>query len=179
MTNIQAKISDEEIIALLRKQDKQGISSLYLNHSRLFYGVIYRVVKNEFIAENVLQDVFIKIWQNIDSYNPSKGHFMAWAMNIARNASIDMVRSKDYRNNMVTDGIEPETSQHHHFEIDVDNIGLNETIKKLHPKYQQLIELLYFEGYTQAEVAEELKIPLGTVKSRIRRAFQELRIILN
>lgn len=177
--NIQAKISDEDIIALLKKQDKQGVSSLYLNHSRLFYGVILRIVKNEFLAENILQDVFIKIWQNINSYDASKGHFLAWALNIARNASIDMVRSKDYRNNLVTDGIEPQTSEHYYSEIDVDNIGLKEMVKKLNPKHQQLIELLYFEGYTQSEVADELNIPLGTVKSRVRKAFQELRIILN
>lgn len=166
------------MVALLRRRNKQGISSLYANYSRLLYGVIFRIVKRQDLAENVLQDVFLKVWQNIDSYDTSKGRFIGWVMNIARNAAIDLVRSKNYRNDLVTDGVEAAVAQPSVSGVNVDHIGLKEVVEKLDPKYRQLIDLLYFEGYTQAEVSDELSIPLGTVKSRVRKAFSELRTLL-
>ena len=178
MRNIHAKISEEDIVGLLRRRDKQGITILYSNYSRLFFGVIFRVVKQQDLAENVLQDVFLKIWQNIESYDVSKGRFISWAMNIARNAAIDLVRSKNYRKGMVTDGVEAAAAQTSSAEINVDHIGLKDTVHRLEPKYRKLIDLLYFEGYTQAEVSDELGLPLGTVKSRVRKAFSELRTLL-
>lgn len=178
MRNIHAKISDEDIVTLLRQRNKQGISSLYANYSRLLYGVIFRIVKRQDLAENVLQDVFLKVWQSIETYDVSKGRFIAWVMNIARNASIDMVRSKNYRKDMVTDGVEAAVAQPASTVLNVEHIGVKEVVNKLEPKYRQLIDLLYFEGYTQSEVSEELDIPLGTVKSRVRKAFSELRTLL-
>lgn len=172
------KISDEEIIALLLDKDKRGVSYLYQAHSRLIFGVIYRIVKLEDLAENVMQDVFLKVWQNIESYNASKGRFLTWVVNIARNASIDVVRSKDYRKNQRTDNVDTEAAHHHSDEMEVDHIGVKEVVAKLDPKYSSLINLIYFEGYTQQEVAEELDMPLGTVKTRIRKAFSELRTVL-
>jgi RNA polymerase sigma-70 factor (ECF subfamily) len=178
LSSLPAKISDEEIVALLMGRDKRGVSSLYQAHSRLIFGVIYRIVKMEDVAENVMQDVFLRVWQNIESYNPSKGRFLTWVVNIARNASIDVIRSKDYRKNQQTEEIEPNAAHHRSDEIDVDNIGVKEIIEKLPPKYSTLINLIYFEGYTQQEVAEKFDMPLGTVKSRIRKAFSELRSVL-
>ncbi|HFA51144.1 MAG TPA: sigma-70 family RNA polymerase sigma factor [Bacteroidetes bacterium] len=175
---MQSKISDQELVSLLRNKDKKGINGLYQNHSRLLFGVILRIVKKQDIAENVMQEVFLKIWQNIESYNPSKGYFLAWAMNIARNAAIDMVRSKAYRKEQRTDEVVPSTAQQFSTEMKVGHIGVREVVATLDPKYKTLIDLLYFEGYTQVEVAEELDIPLGTVKSRVRKAFSELRSLL-
>ena len=123
------------------------------------------------MAENILQDVFLKIWQNIDSFDVSKGRFLTWAMNISRNASIDHVRSKSHRNEKVTDGSDAFPEQSHFTETKVDHIGLKEVIGRLDPKYRQLIDLLYFEGYTQAEVAEELAMPLRTVKRQGEKSF--------
>ncbi|MEO1257435.1 MAG: sigma-70 family RNA polymerase sigma factor [Bacteroidota bacterium] len=178
LRNIHAKISDEEIVALLKNKDRQGISMLYTNYSRLLFGVILRIVKQQDLSENVLQDVFLKVWQNIHQYHPSKGRFPAWVMNIARNSAIDLVRSKGYRKNNSTAAVEPAMEQQFSSEINVDHIGLRDLVQKLDPKHRRLIELLYFEGYTQAEVSEELAVPLGTVKSRVRKAFSDLRILL-
>lgn len=163
---------------MLQNRDKKGISALYQNHSRLLYGVILRIVKMQDIAENVLQDVFVKIWKNIESYDVSKGRFLAWAMNISRNAAIDMVRSKNYKKQQQTTIIDNNINQQFSSEMKVDDIGVREVVSKLDIKYKSLINLLYFEGYTQMEVAEKLDIPLGTVKSRVRKAFSELRILL-
>jgi RNA polymerase sigma-70 factor (ECF subfamily) len=178
LSSLPGKISDEEIITLLLDRDKRGVSSLYQVHSRLIFGVIYRIVKLEDVAENVMQDVFLKVWQNIESYNPSKGRFLTWVVNIARNASIDVIRSKDYRKNRQTEDMDSEAAHHRSDEMDVDHIGVKEIVEKLHPKYSTLINLIYFEGYTQQEVAEKFDMPLGTVKSRIRKAFSELRTVL-
>lgn len=178
MRNIHSKISDEEIVALLRNKNKQGISLLYSNYSRLLFGVIYRIVKQQDLSENVMQDAFLKVWNNIHQYDASKGRFPAWVMNIARNAAIDLVRSKGYRKSSNTSGVEPGMEQQFSAEMNVDHIGVRDVVQKLDPKHRQLIELLYFEGYTQAEVSDELDIPLGTVKSRVRKAFSDLRVLL-
>jgi RNA polymerase sigma-70 factor (ECF subfamily) len=173
------QISDEEILTLLQNKDKRGVSNLYRQHAQLLYGLILRIVKVEHVAENVLQDVFLKVWQNIDNYAPSKGRFLAWVVNIARNASIDVLRSKEYKKSKATGGLEGGASDRQ-FAVGtgIENIGVRDAVKMLEPKYQLIVELIYFEGYTQIEVSEELDLPLGTVKSRVRKAFQDLKILL-
>ena len=170
--------SDEQIVSLLKNKERKGIDDLYTAYSPLLFGVILRIVKQTDLSENVLQDVFVKVWQNIHQYDQTKGHFGAWLMNIARNTAIDLVRSKDFRNNARTDEVVPGMASRFSTEMNVDHIGLREVVGKLALKHRQLIELLYFEGYTQAEVSEELDIPLGTVKSRVRKAFMDLRKLL-
>lgn len=172
----QTNISEEELINLLKKDSQEGISILYDNYSSALYGVITKIVRSEEIAQDILQDAFVKIWKNFSSYDSSKGRLFTWMINIARNRAIDYIRSKDFKNRNLNDydtnnaelsGI---TS-----EINIDQIGLKETVNLLDPKLKVIIDTIYLKGYTQAETAEHLNIPLGTVKSRVRSALIELR----
>mgnify|MGYP001766483760 CR=1 FL=1 len=92
-------MTQEELIPLLLKKDDRSFTLLYDNYSKSLYGVIFTLIKDREEAEDVLQEVFIKIWKNIDSYNESKGRLYTWMLNIARNTSIDKLRSKGFNNN--------------------------------------------------------------------------------
>jgi RNA polymerase sigma factor (sigma-70 family) len=143
--------------------------------------VISRVIKTEEIAEEVLQDVFLKYWNKIDSYEPSKGKLFTWMLNIARNHAIDRTRSRELSKEKKTDGIENFVNNGDTSVIEEtfsDSIGVKELLANLPEEQQFIVEHLYFKGYSQSELAEEFNIPLGTVKTRLRIAMQQLRLII-
>ncbi len=136
---------------------------------------------NEDIAEEVLQDVFMKIWDKIDQYDATKGKLFTWMLNIARNQAIDKTRSKELSKDQKTKDISKLVNtidRADYGEQRIDGIGLPEVLKKLPEEQQLIIDYLYFKGYSQSELAEEQNIPLGTVKTRLRSALQTLRTIL-
>ena len=146
------------------------------------YGVIFTLIKDREEAEDVLQEVFVKIWKNIDSYNESKGRLYTWILNIARNTSIDKLRSKGFNNNqknLSADNFVHILDDNSKTINQIDAIGIKEFIKKLKPKCIQIIDLLFFKGYTQQETSDELEIPLGTVKTQNRNCMNELRLLIN
>ena len=147
-------------------------------YSKSLFSVINVLVKNREEAEDVLQDVFVKIWKNIDSYHESKGRFYTWILNIARNTSIDKLRSKNFNNsqkNLSSDNFVNYFEDSSKLADKVDTIGLQEFVKRLKPKCIQIIDLLFFKGYTQQEASDELAIPLGTVKTQNRNCINDLR----
>ena len=171
-------MSQEELLVLIYKKDDKAFTLLYDMYSRSLFSVIHVMLKNREEAEDVLQDVFIKIWKNIDSYQEKKGRFYTWILNIARNTSIDKLRSKNFNNdkqNLSSDNfvhlLDDSNSQTHK----IDSIGLKEFVQKLKPKCIQIIDLLFFKGYTQQEASDELDIPLGTVKTQNRNCINDLR----
>jgi RNA polymerase sigma-70 factor (ECF subfamily) len=134
------------------------------------------------VAQEVLQDAFIKIWDKIDSYDPSKGKLFTWLLNVTRNLAIDKTRSKEISQLRKTDDIDllvhRVDAQEQTFS-EVESIGLKEVLQRLPKEQKFIVEQLYLKGYTQSEVAEEFGIPLGTVKTRLRLAMTELRSLLN
>jgi RNA polymerase sigma-70 factor (ECF subfamily) len=175
---VRKKIAEEELIALLYKQDNGAMSILYDNYSSALYGVIFRIVQSDEIAEDVMQDAFVKIWKNFPQYDASKGKLFTWIINIARNLAIDKVRSKDFVNsskNRDIDDIVSYVDLNNNHSYNPDLIGMKELVNKLAPEQKKIIDLLYYGGFTQAEVAETLNIPLGTVKTRARLAIGVLR----
>jgi len=174
--------SDEKtLIDGLVRKDKNAFTYLYDNYSSALFGVINRILQSDEVAEDVLQDAFVKIWKNIDQYNTGKGSLYTWMLNICRNLAIDTLRSKSFRNETQNQNLEDNVYQVDR-EVDVqpkvDHIGLKEEVLKLKPEQKVLIDLIYFEGYTQDEVSKELQIPLGTVKTRLRAAVNELRRVI-
>jgi RNA polymerase sigma factor (sigma-70 family) len=155
---------------------------LYDHYSGAIYSVILRVIRTEEIAEEVLQDAFLKVWNKIDTYDAEKGKLFTWMLNIARNQAIDRSRSKEVNKEKKTGGMENyvnDGGSNSAAEIPfVDAIGLKELLKHLSEDQQFVIEYLYFRGYSQSELAEEFNIPLGTVKTRLRLAMQQLRLIM-
>lgn len=173
--------SEEELVTALKKGDQEAMAVLYDNYSAALLGVIFRIVDNNEAAEDILQEVFIKIWKNISSYDRSKGKLFTWLINIARNAAIDSMRVKDYAIKSKIQSIDNSVrsiNRQYNVSTQVDHIGLKTLVDKLKPEYKVLVDKLYFEGYTQEEAAEELGIPLGTVKTRIRAAINHLREVM-
>jgi RNA polymerase sigma factor (sigma-70 family) len=168
--------SEEVLVERLRARDQKAIALLYKNYSAALYGVILRIVKVEEVAEDVLQESFVKIWSSFDSYDAQKGRLFTWMLNISRNLAIDKIRSKQYRVSSKTDPMEDATTggMVSSDGIRPDHIGIKEITEKLIPDQKVIIDLMYFGGYTQTEVAETLNIPLGTVKTRARMAIKTL-----
>jgi RNA polymerase sigma-70 factor, ECF subfamily len=174
----RVQIAENELVGLLRSGSEKGFHILYDNYSAALYGVIGRMVENKELAEDLLQECFVKIWNNISMYDESKGRLFTWMINMARNLCIDKLRSKDYNNSLKNRDIDgtvhiydqQQSSQHN-----PDHIGLRKIVGQLQPEQARIIELMYFKGYTQSEIAEEFSIPLGTVKTRARAALGKLR----
>lgn len=169
------------LISELQAKNPKAFERIYERYSESTFGVIFSVVKERAIAEEVLQDVFIKIWDNAESYDPSKGRFFTWVLNIARNAAIDKIRSKAYKNkrkNLTIDYFVDIIEDKNNFSDRIDALGIKKYIAALKPYCKKIIDLLYFQGYTQAETSKELDMPLGTVKTRNRDCISKLREIL-
>lgn len=174
-------MTQEILLEQIYKKDSRAFTLLYDMYSKSLYGVIFNLLKDKEEAEDVLQEVFVKIWKNIDSYNETKGRFFTWILNIARNSSIDRLRSKSHNNslkNLSSDNFVHILESNASAINRIDAIGIREFVKKLKPKCIKLIDLLFFKGYTQQEASEELEIPLGTVKTQNRTCINDLRTIL-
>ncbi|RXK83970.1 sigma-70 family RNA polymerase sigma factor [Filimonas effusa] len=162
---------------LLKRRHQSAFEYLYDNYAGALNTVILSVIPDRELANDILQEVFVKIWRQIDTYDESRGRLFTWMTNIARNASIDMVRSKGYRyqqqNRELTDSVYQ--SGESSTQIPIERIGLRKLVHQLKPDYKELVELSYFQGFTQEEISKMLGIPLGTVKTRLRAALIQLK----
>ena len=165
----------DQLIARLQQQDRLVIGELYSAYGDALFGVVLRIVQSRELAEQVLQDTFLKAWRNGASYDASKGRLFTWLLNIARNTAIDATRTAYFQHYRKTDSLDNLVQVSSGNTLNPDHVGVQEVVNRLEEKYQILINLIYFKGYTQEEVAEEVGIPLGTVKTRLRYAMVELR----
>jgi RNA polymerase sigma factor (sigma-70 family) len=169
------KYGEYELVTLLRQRDREAFSYLYDNYSPALYTVILSIVPDREQANDLLQDVFIKIWKQVDSYDVERGRLYTWMIQVARNSAIDVVRSTRYKqlkqNQAITESVYGSESH----EFNPDKIGLRRVVHMLRQEHRELVELSYFQGFTQEEISKELDIPLGTVKSRLRNALIQLR----
>jgi RNA polymerase sigma factor (sigma-70 family) len=169
--------NEQDLVNALKERDNQAFGYLYDHYAAALYSIVVQIVQNNELANDILQEVFVNIWRKMETYDPNKGRLFTWMLNIARNASIDSLRSKSFQNSRknqaLPDNVNSIRSQV--TQTNVDNIGLKKTLEKLKPEHRVLIELAYFKGYTHEEIAEIEDIPLGTVKTRIRNALLQLR----
>uniref|UniRef100_UPI0025BE4080 RNA polymerase sigma factor n=1 Tax=Chryseobacterium sp. TaxID=1871047 RepID=UPI0025BE4080 len=145
------------------------------------YGVILRIVQSKEYTEEIIQDVFMKIWNSINQYDKTKGRFYTWMINIARNTAIDYLKSKSFQNGLKNQSIPDfvyNTAELSTEYQSSDFIGFKNILNSLEPDKQQLIDLAYYQGYTQNEISEKLNIPLGTVKTKMRNALIKLKELL-
>ena len=182
--NLKTKttLSEPELVQSILEKDKNGAEALYDMYSSSLYGVIFRIVQHQEIAEDLLQDTFIRIWNSFSSYDAAKGRLFTWMVNVARNIAIDKTRSKEFRNSAKTEDIENNVliiDKQVNTIINPETIGLKDLIGKLKPEHKIILDLVYFEGLTHVEVAKKLEIPLGTVKTRLRNAIITLRKLFN
>jgi RNA polymerase sigma-70 factor (ECF subfamily) len=177
----QKLYTEDELILLIQQGDQKAFAYLYDNYSRALFGVILRIVPSEPEAEDILQIAFLKIWNNFSAYSKEKGRMYTWMLNIVRNTAIDHTRSKENKANLKNTRGENTVkmiNKEHQVHVNYDGIGLKNVLAELKEEHQAIINLVYYEGYTQEEIAEKLSMPLGTVKTKIRKALITLRSII-
>lgn len=169
--------TEHELVSLLKDRDSKAFGYLYDHYSGALNSIILQILNDVELANDVLQEVFINIWRKIESYDQTKGRLFTWMLNIARNASIDTLRSKNYQNSQKNRSFPENVDEFmtQASEVNIDNIGLKKVLEKLRDEHRVLIDLAYFKGYTHEEIAEIESMPLGTVKTRIRNALIQLR----
>ncbi|MFT3680363.1 MAG: sigma-70 family RNA polymerase sigma factor [Ferruginibacter sp.] len=172
------KYSEEELVLHLQQKNQDAFSYLYDNYAAALNAVIFRLVNDKTLAEDILQEAFVKIWNNFNSYDKSKGRLFTWMLNLTKNLAIDTLRSKGYKKQAKISGDENSVSnvQDSNAGTDkFDTVGLRKQLSGLKPEQRTIIDMAYFNGYTQEEISKALDIPLGTVKTRMRAAILELR----
>jgi len=169
------------LVTKFQDKDEKAFETLYNMYSDSMHGVIYNIVRDHDIAQEVMQDVFIKAWNNASTYSSKKGRFFTWILNIARNAAIDQTRSKNFKKakqNLNSDFFVDIIESNESLDNQTDAIGIKGFVSKLAAKCKEVIELIYFKGYTQKEASETLEMPIGTIKTRNRKCISELRNML-
>lgn len=162
---------------LIRERHPDGAVALYDMYKASLYGIIARIVPDTARSEDLLQEAFIRIWQSFEQYDPAKGRLFTWMVNIARNMAIDLLRSKTYKKDLLTG----ELGGHEEIAVPVaafdraDYHHVRQTAGLLKGSEKAIVDLIYYRGYTHVEAAEELKLPVGTVKTRLVRAIRRLR----
>lgn len=175
--NTMSTLLERHIVELLQEQNEKAISLIYEHYGDTLYGVAYKVVKNEQLAQDVLQESFVKIWKKGDSYDSTKAKLFTWLFRITRNTAIDKLRSLSTKTDK-----EIQIDVSNVYNLGVDKIkpefmDVREHLEKIEPKYQIVLDALFFQGMTQQEASDELDIPLGTIKSRLKIGLRELRKI--
>ena len=173
----------DQLILAMQEGNEKAFARIYSRYSKALFGVINTIVDDTTISEELLQDVFVKIWNKASQFDTNKGRFFTWALNIARNTAIDYTRSKASKNakkNLSTTNFvdiikHTDTS----LQKTTDTIGLRSFIEKLSPVCIKIIDLLYYKGYTQKDASETLEMPLGTIKTKNRNCIKELQKTLN
>lgn len=176
--------ADIALLDRIARRDQGGLAELYDRHCRLLFSLILRILRDRGEAEDVLQEVFVRVWDRADSYNPSLGTPAAWLVRISRNRAIDRLRSRTVRAGIQAPEIaRPEQAADPALDADPERFAASteerrmiaEAVAALPPEQRVLIECAFFEGCTQSELAERFDLPLGTVKTRIRTGMQSLR----
>lgn len=172
---------DANLVRRLKAHEHKAMNDLYDRYGRLTYSLIFRIVRNSSTAEDLVQETFLRIWNRVQSFDAERGALGAWVLTVARNRAIDYVRSTDGRvqaGAMELDQVERPGlfAKLDSTALAIDRVRrLKSAFEKLTPTQRQVIELAYYEGMSQAEMAERLKQPLDTVKTWTRSALKILR----
>ncbi len=170
--------TEEELIAALKKHDGEAYRYLYLNYRKALFTAVTQIISDAETAGDILQEVFVAVWKGIEKYDPEKGRLFTWLLTLSRNAAINTTRSKSFKaaskNEDLSDYVTTLDNKAS-AETNINFIGLRSQVHQLKPEFKIVLELAYFNGYTQQEIADTLAIPIGTVKTRLRNAIIELR----
>ncbi|GAL89967.1 RNA polymerase sigma-70 factor [Jejuia pallidilutea] len=165
---------NKALIYNLKNKDEAALSQLYDAYAPAIYGVILRICKDEQEAQNLLQDTFLTIWDKSHQYNPDKGRFYTWAYRIAKNKTLNFLRSK--KTLIQTEDLSVYKDKEDTVITDTKYLQLKGCLKQLEPHHQKALELVYFNGLTHREAHKEMNVPLGTFKSYIKQALKKLKL---
>jgi RNA polymerase sigma-70 factor (ECF subfamily) len=172
------RLSEDKLVEGLKNMDESAMSALYRMYSDSLYRVISTIVVIEEVAQDLLQETFIKIWKSFKHYDPGKGRLYTWMARLARNISIDYLRSVNHRNYTVSENLIESTQQiDKKFQVSYNPelIGVRDMTTILNEDQRTTLDLIYFKGYTHVQVAEELNVTVGIIRSRLQSSISELR----
>lgn len=170
--------SEKDLVDSLIAKEDQALEILYRSYYTSLLGIVSRITKQEEVAQDILQETFMKIWNSIEHYDQTKGRLFTWMARLAKNKAIDHMRSRGEINSLKNDDLDEMAgvvNERYQVLYNPEHIGLKQLMHMLTPQQTRILDLIYFQGYTQVEVAEMLMIPVGTVKTRIRVSIKTLR----
>lgn len=168
---------DADLVKRIQQQDKKALSQLYDYYSPVLYPLALRIVASQEEAEDVLQGVFLQIWSKTILYTPDRGSVFSWLVAMCRNKALDGIRAKQYNRN-AQNTEESASSSHQVLALKGYTETIREALKGLSKLEVRILELSYYEGHSQSEIARVLKMPLGTVKMKMRKGIQKLRRVV-
>lgn len=176
-------VDTEALVEMMRSNSEVGFNVLYDKYSAALYSILFRIVKRKDVADDLLQDSFVKIWKHINGFEPSRGTLFTWMLNITRNLAIDHIRSSGHRNHLLHKNLECPSLRKDlvvaitgsNCEVEYDDF--KSKALGLDPKCAEVIDMIFFHGWSHAQTAAILQLPLGTVKSRSRKALSLLKIL--
>lgn len=177
-------MTDHERIVRVAKGDRRALEQVYDQYHRLVYSLALKIVRDPELCEEIVQDVFMQIWRQAAKYDPERGRFSSWLINISRNITIDRIRSA--RNRGMVSLVRPDESEREVgdpllpdvADLAVTTLHVREALALLSPEQREALDLAYWHGYTHTEIARKVRVPIGTVKSRLHHALLKLRTIL-
>jgi len=166
---------NQEIISKIKGRQEDGLRLLYANYSDVLFGMAFRILNSEPFAEDALQQSFMKIWSSIDSFDSKKSTLFTWMAKIVKNTAIDISRLKSFQKETKTETIDPIVHKTDTEYIDTDKIDVKSLLDGIDEKYSIVLDYLYLQGYSQSELSKKLDLPLGTIKTRSKKAIDLLR----
>ena len=172
---------DAQLVERLKRREPQAMAEMYDRYSRMAYSLILRIVRNTGAAEDLVQETFLRVWNRAQAFDSSRGALGAWILAVARNRAIDYVRSVEGRMTQCASEFDEleNPGAFADFEQNILNIDrvrlVRDALNKLNPNQREVIEMAYYEGLSQSEMAARMKQPLGTVKTWARSALRLLR----
>jgi RNA polymerase sigma-70 factor, ECF subfamily len=173
-------LADEDLISLVEAADAEAFATLYDRHSRAAFSLAYRMMGERQASEDLMQDAFLKVWRSASSYRAERGSVRTWILSIVHNRGIDQIRSQASRRR-TQDKIEASASRSQPSEAFAETWRnsqrdqVREALNTLPPEQLKILELAYFSGYTHVEISDLLRLPLGTVKGRMRLGLKKIR----
>ena len=179
-------LEDEQLVSLIVQQDQGGLGTLYDRYGKAVFGFVYNLLSDAGQTEEVVQEVFLRVWFRAATYRPERGRFQTWLMSMAHHRAVDELRKRRRLQSILEtearlalmesraqeDTAAKEAEQREESEI------VRKALDSLPEEQRQVIQMSYYEGYSQSEIAELLKHPLGTVKTRMRLGMQKLKTAL-
>jgi RNA polymerase sigma factor (sigma-70 family) len=169
-----AHLSDEAVIALVARSDEQALAELYRRFGRLAYGLAFRILRDDALAQDAVQEAFLGVWRAAGRFTAERAKPSTWLLTLVHRRAVDLVRREQRRR---TEPLQPETEQAtaDEAELATQRQTIREALRQLPAEQREAIELAYYGGYTQSELAERLGEPLGTIKSRMFAGLARLR----
>ncbi len=171
------------LVQLIKSKSERGFNILYTNYHRALYGVLFKYVRRADLTDDLLQDTFVKIWKHIDGFDPARGSLYTWMLNVAQNLAIDYLRSAAHRKQSLQvniDLVSFSKAYKSNITSNTNEVEFNDFKNKalqLDPKYTEVIDMIFFYGWSHEQTAQLLKLPLGTVKTRARKGLGLLKIL--